>query len=109
MPLHKLAKRDWRPYLDEVSKALDGCHAHVEVTALNVVDHLTADWAPLLGCTYDPKDDLIEIILGDLDHLIRAPRDLWLDERSEGLVSLEIVDGQGVHRIVRLRDPLILI
>ena len=48
------------------------------------------------------------VLLGELEHLIRAPREFYVDEEPLGITSLQIIDAEGVRQIVTLRDPLML-
>lgn len=43
-----------------------------------------------------------------LDHLIRKPKEVYVDEDVGGLTSVEIVREDGSRDIVKLRDPLLL-
>src|SRR3981081_4192477 len=104
----KLEKSIWRPYFDSVSKVLTGKCAEIEVAALNLGDQIEAEWLPLLGITYDPKDDLIEVALEGVDHLIPRPREIWVEAEGFNLSSIEVIDANGVRQIVVLRDPLML-
>ena len=61
---------------------------------------------PLLGITYDSKDDLLEIALEGLDHLINKPLAISVDDDPEGLIGMEIVDSEGRRHILKLTDPL---
>jgi hypothetical protein len=108
MSLQKLEKPAWHPYFDNVSKILDGKRAEVEVASLNIGSQIQAEWLPLLGIVYDQKDDLIEVVLEGLDHLIYKPKEVFVDQESVMLTSLEVVDEDDVHQIIRLRDPLML-
>jgi Family of unknown function (DUF5335) len=110
MATRKLDKAAWRGFSDRVSKALVGKRAEIEVASLALGDQVEAEWLPLLGITYDPKDDIFEVALdGGVDHIITAPRALYVDEDAPGaLVNLEIVDGEDVRHIIVLRDPLML-
>src|SRR2546430_425850 len=56
----------------------------------------------------DPNDDIVEVALEGLDHLIPKPRDIYVEDAPGGLVALEIVDADEVRQIVKLRDPLML-
>jgi hypothetical protein len=38
------------------------------ICGLALGDQIAANWLPLLGITYEPKDDLLEIALEGLDH-----------------------------------------
>jgi hypothetical protein len=109
MAISKLEKAAWQPYFDRVSKLLGGTkRAEVEVVALNLGDQIEAEWLPLTGIVYDPKDDLIEVLLEDLDHLIYRPRQVFIDQEAVLLKSVEVIDESGVRQIIKLRDPLAL-
>lgn len=104
----KLERSIWQPYFDAVSKILSGKRAEIEVVALNLGDQIEAESLPLLGITYDPKDDIIEVALEGVDHLIPRPREVWVETEGLDLSSIEIIDSNGVRQIVMLRDPLML-
>jgi Family of unknown function (DUF5335) len=104
----KLEKSEWRAYFDTMSKALVGKRAEIEVASLKIGDRIAAEWLPLLGISYDPKDDVIDIALDGLDHLINKPREVYVEESGLSLSSLEIIDAEGVSQIIVLRDPLML-
>jgi Family of unknown function (DUF5335) len=108
MTTRKLDKAEWHPYLDNLSRWLIGKRAEIEVASLSLGDQIEAKQLPLLGVTYDPKDDIVEIQLDGIDHLIHKPRELYLDEEAGELVSLEVVDADGTHQIIKLSDPLAL-
>ncbi|RMD61173.1 MAG: hypothetical protein D6826_10590 [Alphaproteobacteria bacterium] len=108
MTTRKLDKSEWMTYCNRVSKGLVGKRAEVEVASLELGDQIVAEWVPILGIVYDPKDDVFEIALEGLDHLIARPREVYVEETAEGLVSLEIVDAEDNRQIVKLKDPLML-
>jgi hypothetical protein len=108
MATRKLDKTQWRTFFDRLSKTLEGKQAKIEVVSLALGDQVEAEWLPLLGIAYDPNDDIFEVALEDLDHLIAKPRDVYVEEGPGGLVALEVVDADGVKQIVKLRDPLML-
>ncbi|MET1115219.1 MAG: DUF5335 domain-containing protein [Comamonas sp.] len=105
----KIDKATWQKTFDQMSKSLlVGKQVEIEVTGLNVGDQIEQEWIQLLGITYDPKDDLIEILVEGLDHLIHKPREVWVDHGAIGLVSMEVVNDDDVRQIIRLREPLML-
>jgi len=108
MAISKLEKSMWQSYLDQVSKALDNKRAEIKVQSLALGDQIEAEWLPLLGLTYDPKSDIVEVLLEGLDHLIHKPKEVYVDRDLSGLASLEVIDKDEVRQIVRLRDPLML-
>jgi hypothetical protein len=108
MAIRKLGKAEWQRYFDRISKAVIGKRAEIEIASLALGDQIEAEWLPLTGIAYDPKDDILEIALDGVDHLIPHPHEIYVDETGIVLTSLEVTDRDGVSQIVQLRDPLIL-
>jgi hypothetical protein len=99
-------KSEWQAATELLSRAIHGQPARLEVASLRLGDQVAAEWAPLLGVSYDPKDDVFEIQLEGLDHLVSHPRMFALRER-EGLAdSLAVIDGEGTEHIVQFRQPI---
>jgi Family of unknown function (DUF5335) len=108
MAVRKIDKSEWRPFFDWLSRGFLGARAEIEGASLDLGDQIEAEWLPLLGITYDDKDDLIEIALEGVDHLIYGPRDVWADLNVGELISLEVMDDRGVSQIIKLRQALML-
>ena len=109
MAAEQIDKSQWAPFFANLTEALIGKQAEIEVVSLDLGDQVEAEWASLIGITYDHKDDLIEIALDELDHMVRSPRQLFIDYGvGSALVAIEIVDGDGSRQIVRFRDPFAL-
>ncbi|RMF13048.1 MAG: hypothetical protein D6757_08665 [Alphaproteobacteria bacterium] len=104
----EIPRSEWREYFDRISKSLEGKLAEVEVAALTLGDQVEAEWVPIHGIVYDHKDDIFEVALEGLDHLIAKPVRVWVEEGPEGLVAIEIEDVEGETQIIRLREPLAL-
>jgi hypothetical protein len=105
MTTRKLEKSEWSAFFNDVSKGLKDAQAEIEIASLKLGDQIEATWLPLYGVVYDPKDDIFEIALKGLDHLIQKPREVYLEEEAGKLVNVEIVDGDNNHQIVRFREP----
>lgn len=108
MITRKLEKPEWRSFLDGLSSFLAGKRAEIEIASLDLGVQIEAKWLPLIGIGYDPKNDLIEVAMDGHDHMIRRPRELYIAEDTGQLVSLEVIDANGVRQIVKLKDPLML-
>ncbi len=108
MATEKLDRSAWQSTFDRISRGLDGKRATVEVASLDLGDQVEADWVPIIGISYDPKDDLVEVALEGLDHMIRRPREIYVEQGVDGVHAVEIIDGEGARQIVRLRTPLAL-
>jgi hypothetical protein len=108
MSVNQIDKSRWKAFFDTLTDTLVGKRAEIEVTSLDLGDQVEAEWLPVLGIVYDPKDDSIEVALEGLDHMIRKPREVHVDFDVGGLMSIEVIDQAGVHQIVKLKDPIAL-
>lgn len=108
MAIRRLDRAQWSGFCMHVSRFFVGKHAELEVAAIDTGAQIEASGRALLGIAYDPHERTIQIVLEGLDHLVREPRELYVDDRPEGLASIEIIDGAGRQQIVILRDPLLL-
>jgi hypothetical protein len=99
---------EWRDFFDRMSKALTGKWAEIEVASLDLGDQIAAEWVPMLGITYDSKDDLLDVALDRYDHLIRHPKQIVVNEEQGGVASVAVVDADGATQIVRMKQPLML-
>lgn len=108
MSTHQLQRTQWQPYFDRVSKSLNGEQVEVETAGLTLGEQITREWTPLSGLAYDPKDDIFEIATDHMDHLIAHPKNIYVDEAGTLLRSIDVVDVDGNHQIVKLKQPLAL-
>ncbi len=104
--LQTLPASEWRPFFDRMSKGLLGTWAEIEVATLDLGDQIIAEWVPLLGITYDSKDDVLDVALDRANHLIQRPREIVVEETADGLASVAVIDESGARQIVRLKQPL---
>lgn len=99
---------EWKPFFDRVSRALLGARAEVEVASLELGDQIVAEWIPLIGITYDSRDDILDVALDRSNHLIRHPRQIVVEQGPTGVASVAVIDSDGVQQIVRLKAPMML-
>lgn len=104
----KLEKEVWHSYFDRMTKSVTGKQTEIEAASLKFGVQPEAKWVQLLGITYDHKNDLMEVLLEGLDHLIVHPREIYVAQDAAGLTSMEVIDAEEVRQIIRLRDPLML-
>jgi hypothetical protein len=106
--MRAIEKSDWAAYCERVTRGLIGKRAEIEIDSLQLGAQIQAEWVPIIGLDYDPKDDLFEVALEGLDHLIYRPREVYAEEAASGLNLMAIVDGEGTRHLVRFKDPLML-
>jgi hypothetical protein len=108
MAFRNLPKSEWRGFFDRMSGPLLGKRAEIEVASLDLGDQVVDEWLPMIGITYDSQDDLVDVALDRLNHFIRQPKEIMVDEAADGLASVAVVDGEGARHVVRLKEPLAL-
>ncbi|RMF69532.1 MAG: hypothetical protein D6740_09470 [Alphaproteobacteria bacterium] len=104
----ELPREVWREYFDALSKVIAGHPAEIEVESLELGDQVEASWVPLIGITYDHKDDVLEVALEGVDHLIRKPSRIWVEESGPHFVAAEVERADGVTEILRVKEPIAL-
>lgn len=107
MAIRTLPRAEWTAYFDAFShtKSDTGRLDYAEIRILSAEDGVQpqARWVPLQGITYDAKDDLLEVQVTGLDHLIGHPEAIYVDEEAGRLGRFEIVRRDGTKEIVELR------
>ena len=108
MTVQQINRNAWGVFFNAFSKTLAGKRAEVEVASLDLGHQTEAEWLPLVGITYDHKDNLIDVAMDGVDHLVWSPRQVHVDYGVGGMISLEIVDCEDRRQIIQLKDPLAL-
>ena len=108
MTVRRLERREWSGFCIRASRDLLGKQVEIEVASLEIGFQPRARRLPLLGMAYDPKSNVLELLLGELSYHIGAPREVYVDEQPLEIVSFEVIDADGVRQIVTLRDPPML-
>jgi hypothetical protein len=108
MAIRSLDRSEWQGFFEGLERLIEGKQAEIHVASLALGDQIEANWLGLLGIAYDPKDDVLEIALDGVDHMIPKPKQIFVDVGPGGIENLEIIDGDDVRQLVRLREPLML-
>jgi hypothetical protein len=108
MTARSIQKADWGSFCAAVSEALEGSDAEIEVASIDLGQQVEKQWAPLIGISYDPEDDIIDIALEEVDHIVDEPKELLAEIDDARVSALQITDGEGTRHLVRLKDGLML-
>ena len=106
MAFRQLDKPEWQSFCDRFSKASLANPSAKAIAWLAVNKEVVAAWMPLLGISYDPKKDDLEINLRDLDHWVRQPLTICVDFGTGAAADLEIIDAAGLRQSLALSQPL---
>ena len=103
-----LPRSEWKGFFDRASEVLLGKRVEIEIASLELGDQIVAEWIPMLGITYDSRDDLLDVGLDRFNHLIRHPTDIVVEEGPAGLHSVAVIGRDGVRQVLKLKEPLML-
>jgi hypothetical protein len=107
MAIRALPRPEWRRYFDAFSgsKSHTGRVDYAEIRVLSIEDGAQPQtrWLPLLGLAYDPKNDLLEVAVTGLDHLIGQPDAIYVDEQHGRLDRLEVIRRDGTRDLIEIR------
>jgi hypothetical protein len=106
--LRSIPKAEWRTFFDRLSQSLLGRWAEIEVASMDLGDNVVAEWVPMIGITYDSRDDMLDVALDRANHLIRFPKEILVEEDAGGLKSVAVLDSAGARQIINLKTPLML-
>lgn len=103
-----ISKSDWIRFCDQFSRSLEGLRAEVEIGSLDLGNQIEAKSLPILGLSYDHKDDVFVVALEGIEHLIRAPQELHAEISAGGISAIAIKDAEGIRHLIKLTHPLAL-
>ena len=108
MTIRKLERSEWQSFCVYASAWSLGKRARIEAISPEIGRQMETSLLPIIGIEYDPRSDVLEVLLLDLDHLIAHPRDVYVDDQPGDLSSFEVIDSEGVRQIIVLSEPLML-
>ncbi len=106
MPTRRLEKEQWQPYFDRISRELPATNVDVQVSGADMGVQTESRKIPLLGLTYDPRDDAFSILCENLEHRVTKPRSIAVEEAGGELEAVEIIDEEDHRHIAKLSGPL---
>ncbi len=108
MSWKKLEESEYERYFNELSKALQDEKVEIEIMALSVGAQQQTRWIPFIGISYDPPEKTISIISEYIDHRIKQPREVYIEDTGSGITSIKISGGDGYEHLLKLKEPVSL-
>lgn len=108
MSTKTLERAQWKSYFNETAKGLETMQVEIEITGPHVGDQIEAEWVPLNGLSYDDRSNYFDVATSRLNHRIPDVKEISIEQDFTGLKSMEIIDGDGNHQILRFKPPLAL-
>lgn len=109
MQTRTLPREAWESYFSELFRKFfrdpNPEDATVELVSRELGDQVITDVARVIGITYDPKDNVLDVALEGLDHLIYRPKEIAVEERDDGFPEvISVVRDDGSRELIRLRS-----
>ena len=104
----QLPRAEWKDYFDRFTREhlrddSPGA-ATIEIMSPTLGDQFEVSSIRLLGLTFEPKSEDLEVLLENVDHLIFHPKEIWVLEGEPGFIAtLEVVSPDGVKEIIYVR------
>jgi hypothetical protein len=104
----QLPRAEWKDYFDRFTRKHLGSAAPeaatVEVMSPTLGDQFEVSAVRLLGLSYDPKSQDLEVLLENVDHLIFHPKAIWIVEgEPDFIATLEVVRADDTKEIIYVR------
>ena len=101
-----LPRENWQSYFDAFTKKYlrDQLpeNASIQVISPEIGDREQAEHARLEGITYDRKDNALQILLKNYDHLIYSPEEIRVEEDEDGFVrQMEVRRSDGTLEVLK--------
>ena len=108
MAIRRLERAEWAEFCARASRNYLGKAVEVEVLSAAIGCQVEVHGLPLIGLSYDSKNDLIELFVGELSHFIRTPRRFYVDEDPLGVICFHVIDVDDTRRVITLHEPAML-
>ncbi len=109
MATRSLARAEWQLYFGKVARELVSKRVEIQITSIGRDQKIAAKWMRADGIVYDPETDVLTIAAGSLDHAIRHPGEIVVEESVSGLWRIEVCGRDGRKHTVRLKTPVTLV
>ena len=104
----QIPNQQWKDYFDRFTKRYlrddRPESATIEVLSPALGDQVEVQAAHLLGLTFDPRSQALEVLLENMDHLVYKPKKISVIEDEDGFIpSIEIVRDDDSKEILTVR------
>lgn len=109
MELRPIERENWQLYLDQLSRSIQGNYVEIEVASLGTGDQIEEAWIPLIGLSYDPKEEILFVHTEQFERAIHNPKEVVaLHDAGMHVRSISIKDAEGNVNTVNFRAPILI-
>lgn len=104
-----IARHEWQRYFDAFSRKYckNGTPEYAEISIARPQTKGTPQavlWLPLIGITYEPKEDVLEVAVEGLGRRTFHPEEIWAEVHMDGFVGTFLIRNQdGTREVITLR------
>jgi hypothetical protein len=95
-----LPKSEWTAYFSRLHKEVEGKEIKIEVLGATIGDQILVRSAPLLGATYEPKEDALEISVKGMTHVVDRPQKISIQDDNGKIFAIEVIDVGDRHQLM---------
>ncbi|KWV57224.1 hypothetical protein AS026_31325 [Rhizobium altiplani] len=95
-----LPKSEWAAYFSRLRKKVEGKEIKIEVLGATIGDQILVRSAPLLGATYEPKEDALEISVKGMTHVVDHPQKISIQDDDGRVFAIEVIDAGDRHQLM---------
>ena len=108
MATRRIPQEELERYFDTFTRHFlrDATSHGVEIAFLSPDwgDQPVATNAHLVGITYDPKSNALNLVLESGEHRVFSPREVWVEEGSDGFVhAIEATRADGSKDVIHVK------
>lgn len=104
MAIQEIKKEDWCSCFSRLHNEKKCHRVQIEAISKEMGDQLNAEWDQLEEIAYDAGRDEVEIVTPTIGHLIKKPKELFIDDNLNGDTVIEVISEQDVKYIISLRE-----
>lgn len=95
-----LPKSEWTAYFSRLHKKVEGKEIKIEVLGATIGDQVLVKSAPLLGATYEPREDALEISVKGMTHVVDHPQKISIQDDDGKVLAIEVIDAGDRHQLM---------
>ncbi len=102
----KLQESEYESYFNALSRKMEGMPSELKVMAVSIMARDMTEWIPFYGISYDPAEKTVSLISEYIDHRIKNPASVYVEETDSGVKSIEINGGDGFTHRITFKEPI---
>ncbi|MCS4093677.1 DUF5335 domain-containing protein [Rhizobium sp. BK176] len=95
-----LPKSDWSAYFSELHKEVEGKEIKIEVIGETLGDQVLIRSSTLIGATYEPKEDALEISVKGMTHVVDRPQKISVLDENGTVCAIDVIDIGARHQLM---------